>query len=58
MDQKRAYELARDLTLARSLDLELVDEDNDAQFYIDKGVSEGVARCFVRDVPVFLEQYV
>ncbi|KAJ6436642.1 reverse transcriptase domain protein [Purpureocillium lavendulum] len=58
MDQKRAYELARDLTLARSLDLELVDEDNDAQFYIDKGVSEGVARRFVRDVHVFLEQYV
>ncbi|OAQ59770.1 hypothetical protein VFPFJ_11564 [Purpureocillium lilacinum] len=58
LDQKKAYELARDLTLARSLHLELVDEDNEAQFYIDKGVSEGVARCFVRDVHVFLEQYV
>ncbi|KAK4068650.1 hypothetical protein Purlil1_13760 [Purpureocillium lilacinum] len=58
LDQKKAYELARDLTLARSLDLELVDEDNDAQFYVDKGVSEGVARRFVRDVHIFLEQYV
>ncbi|KAK4071523.1 hypothetical protein Purlil1_13414 [Purpureocillium lilacinum] len=57
LDQKKAYELARDLTLARSLDLEPVDEDNDGQFYIDKGVSEGVARRFVRDVHVFLEQY-
>ncbi|KAL3952671.1 hypothetical protein ACCO45_012614 [Purpureocillium lilacinum] len=55
-DQKKAYELARDLTLARSLDLELVHEDNDAQFYIDNDVSEGVARRFVRDVQVFLEE--
>ncbi|OAQ58349.1 hypothetical protein VFPFJ_11655 [Purpureocillium lilacinum] len=55
-DQKKAYELAHDLTLARSLDLELVHEDNDAQFYIDNGVSEGVARRFVRDVRVFLEE--
>ncbi|PWI64740.1 hypothetical protein PCL_08605 [Purpureocillium lilacinum] len=55
-DQTKAYELARDLTLARSLDLELVYEDNYAQIYIDNGVSEGVARRFVRDVQVFLEE--
>ncbi|KAL3954469.1 hypothetical protein ACCO45_010032 [Purpureocillium lilacinum] len=55
-DQKKAYVLARDLTLARSLDLELVHEDNDAQFHIDNGVSEGVARRFVRDVQIFLEE--
>jgi hypothetical protein len=29
-DQKQQYELARDLTLERGLDLELIHEDNDA----------------------------
>ena len=56
-DQKQQYELARDLTLERGLDLELIHEDNDAQFYIERGVLEGVARRFVRDVKAFLDQY-
>lgn len=55
-DQKQQYELARDLTLDRGFDLELVHEDNDAQFYIERGVLEGVARRFVRDVKAFLDQ--
>ena len=56
-EQKQQYELARDLTLDRGLDLELVYEDHDAQFYIAQGVLEGVARRFVRDVKAFLDQY-
>ena len=54
---KNEYQGARDLTLARGLDLELVHADIDAQFSIDQGVSECVARHWVRDVPRFLEQY-
>lgn len=57
-EQKRHYELARDLTLERALDLELVHEDNDAQFFIERGVLEGVARRFVRDIEAFLDQYI
>ena len=56
-DQKEQYRLARDLTLDRGFDLELLHENNDAQFYIERGVLEGVARRFVRDVTVFLDQY-
>ncbi len=56
-NQKQQYGLARDLTLERGLDLELLHEDKDAQFYIERGVLEGVARRFVRDVKAFLGQY-
>jgi hypothetical protein len=56
-DQKQHYELARDLTLERGFDLDLIYEDNDAQFYIERGVLEGIARRFVRDVKDFLDQY-
>ncbi|OAL42639.1 hypothetical protein IQ07DRAFT_525749 [Pyrenochaeta sp. DS3sAY3a] len=55
--QKQSYKMARDLTLDRALDLEHVHIDSDAQFYIDHGVLEGVARRFVTDVKVFLDQY-
>lgn len=58
VEQKRNYELARDLTLERGLDLELLYEDNDAQFFIERGVLEGVARRWVRDVKAFLDQYI
>jgi len=43
--------------LERGFDLELLHEDKDAQFYIERGVLEGVARRFVRDVKSFLKQY-
>ncbi|KAK4242964.1 hypothetical protein C7999DRAFT_18600 [Corynascus novoguineensis] len=56
-DLKQQYKLARDLTLERGFGLELIHEDNDAQFYIERGVLEGVARRFVRDVKIFLDQY-
>jgi hypothetical protein len=55
LDQKQQYELARDLTLERGFDLELVHEDGDARFYIERGVLEGVARRFVRDVKAFVD---
>jgi hypothetical protein len=43
--------------LGRGDDLELVYEDKDAQFYIELGVLEGVARRWVRDVKAFLDEY-
>lgn len=55
--QRQSYELARDLTLGRGDDLELVYEDNDAKFYTELGVLEGVARQWVRDVKAFLDEY-
>ncbi len=47
---KLDYQKAGDLTLAEGLDLELVYEDQNADFYIQKGVKSGVARRFVRDI--------
>ncbi|KAK2737135.1 hypothetical protein CKAH01_18867 [Colletotrichum kahawae] len=54
--QKQHFELAYSLTIARGLDLELVREDNDAQFYIEQGVLEGVACRWVRDIQVYIDQ--
>ncbi|KAF4921419.1 hypothetical protein CGCF245_v015591 [Colletotrichum fructicola] len=48
LNQKRYFELAYNLTIERGLDLELVHEDNDAQFFIQQGVLEGVARRVLR----------
>jgi hypothetical protein len=55
--QRQHYELARDMTLERGDDLELVYEDKNAQIYIDLGVLDGVARRWVRDVKAFLDEY-
>ncbi len=51
------YELARDLTLERGDDLELVCEDKNSNFYIELGLLDGVARRWVRDVKPFLDEY-
>ncbi|KAF4772716.1 hypothetical protein HER10_EVM0004022 [Colletotrichum scovillei] len=56
LNQKRYFQLAYNLTIERGLDLELVHEDNDAQFFIEQGVLEGVARRWVRDIEVYLDQ--
>ncbi len=55
--QRQHYELARNLTLDRGDDLELVYEDKNSQLYIELGVLDGVARRWVRDVKTFLEEY-
>lgn len=38
------YQKACDLTLANSLDLELVYKDRNVEFYIQEGVKAGVVR--------------
>lgn len=55
--QRRHYELARDLTLDRGDDLELIYEDRNPQYYIEHGVLEGVARRWVKDVKIFVDEY-
>jgi hypothetical protein len=47
---KMEYQKACELTLAKGLDLELVYEDQNAEFYIKKGVKSGVAQRFVCDI--------
>lgn len=37
------------MILAEGLDLEQVDDDQDADFLIKNGVKRGIARCFVSD---------
>lgn len=55
---REQFQLARDLTLEAGLDLELVYEDSNPGYLTDLGVLEGVARRWVRDVKMFLEQYI
>ncbi len=50
------YQNACNLTLAEGLDLELVYEDQDAEFYVAKGVKSGVARRFVRDIATWVQK--
>ena len=54
---KLEYQKACDLTLGDGLDLEQVYEDQDAQFFVDKGVKRGIARRFVRDIEVWATHY-
>ncbi|KAG7420486.1 hypothetical protein Forpi1262_v016332 [Fusarium oxysporum f. sp. raphani] len=50
---KMEYKKACDLTLAEGLDLEQIRLDQDAQFFIDKGVKKGIAKRWVSDVEVW-----
>ncbi|EXL39110.1 hypothetical protein FOCG_18273 [Fusarium oxysporum f. sp. radicis-lycopersici 26381] len=50
---KMEYKKACDLTLAEGLDLEQIRLDQDAQFFIDKGVKIGIAKRWVSDVEVW-----
>jgi putative lipase involved disintegration of autophagic bodies len=50
---KMEYKKACDLTLAEGLDLEQIHLDQDAQFFVDKGVKIGIAKRWVSDVEVW-----
>ncbi|KAF5692801.1 hypothetical protein FGLOB1_14479 [Fusarium globosum] len=50
---KMEYKKVCDLTLAEGLDLEQIHLDQDAQFFIDKGIKKGIAKCWVSDVEVW-----
>ncbi|QSS67024.1 hypothetical protein I7I51_03237 [Histoplasma capsulatum] len=47
---KADFRKACEVTLAHHLDLELVSEDQDPEFFIEQGVKRGTARRFVRDI--------
>lgn len=47
---KAQFRLACDVTLANGLDLEQIHEDQDAGFFVGKGVAVGIARRFVGDI--------
>jgi hypothetical protein len=47
---KAQYRQACEVELAYGLDLELIHEDTDPSFFVDKGIMVGVARQFVRDI--------
>jgi hypothetical protein len=54
---KIEYQKAYNITLAEGLDLELVYEEQNAQFYIDKGIKSGIAQRFVCDIKKWAKQY-
>ncbi|KAH1971260.1 hypothetical protein KXV92_007769 [Aspergillus fumigatus] len=54
---KADFRKACEVTLAHHLDLELVFEDQDPNFFIGQGVKRGTARRFVRDIPEWAEKY-
>ncbi|KAK4031449.1 hypothetical protein C8A01DRAFT_21320 [Parachaetomium inaequale] len=52
---KMEYRKAWEVTLADGLDLEQVYNDQDAGFYIEKGVKRGIARRFVSDIVTWVK---
>ena len=54
---KMEYQKVYQMTLAEGLDLELIYEEQNAQFYIDKGIKIGIAQRFVRDIKRWAKQY-
>ncbi|GKU14736.1 unnamed protein product [Fusarium langsethiae] len=50
---KMEYKKACDLTLDEGLDLEQIRLDQDAQFFVDKGVKKGITKRWVSDVEVW-----
>jgi hypothetical protein len=54
---KVEFQKACDLTLADGLDLEQIREDQDPDFFIEKGVKRGIARRFVGDIDQWAKRY-
>jgi hypothetical protein len=47
---KAQFRQACDVALANGLDLQLIHEDQDPSFFMEKGIMVGIARQFVRDI--------
>jgi hypothetical protein len=54
---KLEFQKAYSVTLADGLDLEQPHEDQDFDFFIDKGVKRGIARRFVRDIDRWVKRH-
>jgi hypothetical protein len=51
------FQKACDVALTHGFDLEQIHEDRDPDFFTNKGVIEGIARRFVNDIRLWVEQY-
>ena len=49
------YQKVCEITLEEGLDLELVHEQQDYMFFVDKGAKRGVAQRFVRDIEEWVD---
>jgi hypothetical protein len=47
---KADFRKARDVALQNALDLDLIHEENDPDFFKKQGVKRGIAKRFVRDI--------
>ena len=54
---KVEFQKACDVTLADGLDLEQIHEDQDPDFFIERGVKRGIARRFVGDIDHWVKTY-
>lgn len=53
---KVEFRKAYDATLVDGLDLEQVHDDQDPDFFINKGVKRGIARRFVGDIDQWVKR--
>lgn len=56
--QRVEYQKPCDATLKETLDLGQVYEDQDAGFYVRRGVERGVARRFISDIQRWAEVFI
>jgi hypothetical protein len=54
---KADFQKARDVALENALDLDLIHEENDPDFFEKQGVKRGTAKRFVRDIPRWAKRY-
>ena len=54
---KDEFQKACDVILKEEFDLELVYEDQDAEYLVKNGVKRGIARRFVRDIGPWVKRY-
>jgi hypothetical protein len=54
---KADFRKARDVALENALDLDLIHEENDPDFFEKQGVKRGTAKRFVRDIPRWAKRY-
>ena len=54
---KIEYQKVYQITLAEGLDLELIYKEQNAQFYINKGIKIRITQRFVHDIKKWAKQY-
>jgi hypothetical protein len=56
-DLKADFRKAEAVTLENALDLDLIYEENDPDFFEKQGVKKGTAKRWVRDIPQWAKRY-